>query len=346
MQMPLSLSSPLGQFGANQASWLMQDGTSTWYHENISREAAENLLQNKPLGCFLVRASQRHGGYTLTYRARDCCRHFMIKLLPDGRLVIPGEKGIHSTLVELVSFYQKTPFQPYMELLTQPFGQEDEYSNMALDINTIPVNSSSTHMPKPNSSLPINVSLKPMPLSQKRMMEMPKADSSQPWVKPLEQLPALGHAQMSEKVLLHDAPQKIWKNIKNLPQAGKKITEQIKTHLSGVKLSFPSSVVADSHVEGQAREAPGPEGDGSATQVEYNRLPKHTSHPKIQDLHLPPRKMFGTSITPIPTSKDAILPTPRRGVISGTIHQRRPRPTVNSSFPEEYHPPPPFAPGY
>ncbi|XP_036590921.1 hematopoietic SH2 domain-containing protein [Trichosurus vulpecula] len=326
-----------------------------WYHGAISREAAESLLQKKPLGCFLVRASQSHAGYTLSYRARDCCRHFIIKLLANGSLAIPGEKGVHPTLVELVNFYQKHPLQPYEEVLTQPCNQENEnnadyeglshYSNVVVDGKTRPEDSSSAHMPKPCSSPPFTVSLRPIPLSWKRMTEKTKSDrpnsSSQPWVKPLEQSPAPGHSQRSEKALLNDAPQKIWKNLKNLPQTGKKITEQIKSQLSDVKLFFPSSAGPGSHVESQATGAPGLVGDGSATQVEE-------SHPKTQDLCLPPRKMVGTSTIPISTSKGAIFPGHRRGVISGTTWQDSPKPAGDKlgSFPEEYCQPPPFAPGY
>ncbi|XP_078010182.1 hematopoietic SH2 domain-containing protein isoform X3 [Phascolarctos cinereus] len=160
-----SLYSPLDWCGEIETSWLMRDGIPTWYHGDISREAAESLLQKKPLGCFLVRVSQSHAGYTLSYRGRDRCRHFMIKLLADGYFAIPGEKGVHSTLVELVNFYQKIPFEPYKELLTQPCGQENEnnadyeeisfYSNMAVDGKIRTADSSATHMPKPSSSLPI-----------------------------------------------------------------------------------------------------------------------------------------------------------------------------------------------
>ncbi|XP_020824875.1 hematopoietic SH2 domain-containing protein isoform X1 [Phascolarctos cinereus] len=378
-----SLYSPLDWCGEIETSWLMRDGIPTWYHGDISREAAESLLQKKPLGCFLVRVSQSHAGYTLSYRGRDRCRHFMIKLLADGYFAIPGEKGVHSTLVELVNFYQKIPFEPYKELLTQPCGQENEnnadyeeisfYSNMAVDGKIRTADSSATHMPKPSSSLPIAVSLRSVPLPWKRMTEKHKADrpnsSSQTGAKPLEQSPAPGHTQSSGKALLNDAPQKIWKNLKNLPQTGKKITEQIKSHLSDVKLSFPFSAVAGSHGESQARGIPGIMGDESATQVEDSHpkgeaqtppsnihadpferapLPKHPSHPKTQDLCLPPRKTVGTSAAMISTSEDATFTGPRRGVISGTTCQDSPRPPGHKlgSFPEEYYPPPPFAPGY
>ncbi|XP_031804055.1 hematopoietic SH2 domain-containing protein [Sarcophilus harrisii] len=120
MQMPSPAS------GGIQNSRLVQDEIPIWYHGAISRESAESLLQKKPAGCFLVRISESHVGYTLSYRARDCSRHYMIKCLSDGNLVIPGEMEIHPTLVELVSFHQETPLHPHKDLLTLPCGQEPE----------------------------------------------------------------------------------------------------------------------------------------------------------------------------------------------------------------------------
>ncbi|XP_044514505.1 hematopoietic SH2 domain-containing protein [Gracilinanus agilis] len=380
MQAP-SLSSHLNGFGETQASWLMQDGIPTWYHGSISRESAESLLQEKPLGCFLVRMSQSHVGYTLSYRSKDCCRHFIIELLPDGCLAISGENGVHATLMELVSFYQKNAIQPFEELLTQPCVRVNEndvkydnlslYSNVAVGGKTSPVDGSSAHMPKPCLSPPITVSLRPMPLPWKKMTVKPKADTPDTSSQPFDQSPATSHAQKSGKALLNNAPQKIWKNLKNLPQTGKKITEQIKSHLPDMTLSFPlASVAAERHKEGQAREVPSPVRDESVAQEEESHpereaqnspiniyvdpfeqtsYPKHTSHSKIQHLDLSLRKLVRTSTIPISTSEKPILPGPGRATISeGTTSQDCPR-TVSDKLcflPEEYRPPPPFAPGY
>lgn len=190
----------------------------------------------------------------------------------------------------------------------------------------------------------------------------------QPWSKPLDQSLVPSYPQRSGKALLNDAPQKIWKSLKTLPQNGKKITKQIKNHLSDVKL-FPSSALPGSQVKSQARGAPGLVGDESATHMKNNHpergtqnLPRnvytdpferapfveHISHPKTQDLHLPPRKMVGTSTTPILASEEVMFPGPRRGMISGTTWHDSSNPASDKLgyLPEEYYPPPPFAPGY
>ncbi|NXS14435.1 SH22A protein, partial [Neodrepanis coruscans] len=40
----------------------------TWFHGFISRREAEQLLQDQPLGCFLVRFSESTVGFVLSYR--------------------------------------------------------------------------------------------------------------------------------------------------------------------------------------------------------------------------------------------------------------------------------------
>ncbi|XP_053788317.1 unconventional myosin-VIIa-like isoform X3 [Vidua chalybeata] len=57
-------------FTETQAQKIMQDDGAfpSWLHGMISRREAENLLIDKPLGCFLVRISQSRPGYILTYR--------------------------------------------------------------------------------------------------------------------------------------------------------------------------------------------------------------------------------------------------------------------------------------
>uniref|UniRef100_A0A8C3U980 SH2 domain-containing protein n=1 Tax=Catharus ustulatus TaxID=91951 RepID=A0A8C3U980_CATUS len=42
-----------------------------WFHGFISRREAEELLQDQPLGCFLVRFSESTVGFVLSYRSRS-----------------------------------------------------------------------------------------------------------------------------------------------------------------------------------------------------------------------------------------------------------------------------------
>ncbi|XP_062455597.1 myosin-IIIb-like isoform X2 [Rhea pennata] len=113
-------------FRETQAQKVMQDDGAfpSWLHGMISRREAENLLTDKPLGCFLVRISQSRAGYTLTYRGEGRCRHYMIEMQPNARYVILGEDRAHASLTELVRYHQTVGIQPFMETLTVPCGQK------------------------------------------------------------------------------------------------------------------------------------------------------------------------------------------------------------------------------
>ncbi|XP_010126801.1 PREDICTED: unconventional myosin-VIIa-like, partial [Chlamydotis macqueenii] len=112
-------------FKETQAQKVMQDDGAfpSWLHGMISRREAENLLMDKPLGCFLVRISQSRPGYTLTYRGEGRCRHYMIEMQPNARYVILGEDRAHASLTELVRYHQSVGIQPFMEILTVPCRQ-------------------------------------------------------------------------------------------------------------------------------------------------------------------------------------------------------------------------------
>ncbi|XP_072516440.1 hematopoietic SH2 domain-containing protein homolog isoform X2 [Salminus brasiliensis] len=81
------------------------------------------MLMTKPAGYFLIRVSESRIGYTLSYRAEDRCRHFMIDMLPGNQYVIVGEKTQHRSLHDLVAFHRRTPIRPYVEVLTVACGQ-------------------------------------------------------------------------------------------------------------------------------------------------------------------------------------------------------------------------------
>ncbi|NXJ40579.1 SH22A protein, partial [Ciconia maguari] len=97
-----------------------------WFHGFISRRETEQLLQDQPPGCFLVRFSESTVGFVLSYRGRDRCRHFVLDQLPDGRYVILGERSAHAELADLLRHYAAAPVTPYHEFLTVPREREDE----------------------------------------------------------------------------------------------------------------------------------------------------------------------------------------------------------------------------
>uniref|UniRef100_A0A8C0ULV5 SH2 domain containing 2A n=1 Tax=Cyanistes caeruleus TaxID=156563 RepID=A0A8C0ULV5_CYACU len=116
-------------FEQTQAQRLGPEGElPTWFHGFISRREAEELLQDQPLGCFLVRFSESTIGFVLSYRGRDRCRHFVLEQLPDGRYAILGERSAHPELAELLRHHATVPVSPYPEFLTVPLpcGRKDE----------------------------------------------------------------------------------------------------------------------------------------------------------------------------------------------------------------------------
>ncbi|XP_069734486.1 SH2 domain-containing protein 2A [Phaenicophaeus curvirostris] len=115
-------------FKQTQARRLGAEGElPPWFHGFISRRETEQLLQDQPRGCFLVRFSESTVGFVLSYRGRDRCRHFVLDQLPDGRYVILGEQSAHAELAELLRHYSTEPITPYREFLTVPCRrQQDE----------------------------------------------------------------------------------------------------------------------------------------------------------------------------------------------------------------------------
>ncbi|XP_018601369.1 hematopoietic SH2 domain-containing protein homolog [Scleropages formosus] len=106
-----------------------------WFHGLISRKIAEDLLVCKPVGHFLIRVSESRIGYTLSYRGKECCRHFMIDVLKDGQYNIIGEKINHRSLQDLVEFHHQVPIKPYNDLLT--FACEKGEASMDTLLTTV-----------------------------------------------------------------------------------------------------------------------------------------------------------------------------------------------------------------
>ncbi|XP_035757639.1 SH2 domain-containing protein 2A, partial [Egretta garzetta] len=101
-------------FEQTQARRLGAEGKlPAWFHGFISRRETEQLLQDQPQGCFLVRFSESTVGFVLSYRGGDRCRHFVLDELPDGRYVILGERSAHAELADLLRHYTAAPVTPY-----------------------------------------------------------------------------------------------------------------------------------------------------------------------------------------------------------------------------------------
>ncbi|XP_059470095.1 1-phosphatidylinositol 4,5-bisphosphate phosphodiesterase gamma-1 [Neocloeon triangulifer] len=92
-----------------------------WFARRCNKLRAENLLRRVPNdGAFLVRPSdQEANSFTISFRAEKKIKHCRIKV--DGRLYTIGSAQFES-LVELVSFYERTPLYRKVKLL-QPVNE-------------------------------------------------------------------------------------------------------------------------------------------------------------------------------------------------------------------------------
>ncbi|XP_068107804.1 SH2 domain-containing protein 2A isoform X2 [Hyperolius riggenbachi] len=91
-----------------------------WFHGFVTRSRAEEILQDKPQGSFLIRFCESRVGFVLSYRGAERCRHFVLNQQDDEQYVIEGEDTAHPQLEDLISYYCKNPVQPYKELLSTP----------------------------------------------------------------------------------------------------------------------------------------------------------------------------------------------------------------------------------
>ncbi|KAG9263026.1 myosin-IIIb-like isoform X2, partial [Astyanax mexicanus] len=121
-------SNTLRWFKETQARKVARNGTfPCWFHGMITRRQAEDLLIDKPQGCFLIRVGQSREGYTLSYRGANRCRHYMIEMQSNGKYVILGEDRAHAALPDLVQYHTQVGIKPFMEILTMPCGQQCDH---------------------------------------------------------------------------------------------------------------------------------------------------------------------------------------------------------------------------
>ena len=85
-----------------------------------------------PIGGFLIRVSETRFGYSLSVRAAQRVKHFMIDQTPSGKYVVVGEPQVHKSLAKLVEYHKATPVTSDGDLLTKPCGQQGMNTNYQL----------------------------------------------------------------------------------------------------------------------------------------------------------------------------------------------------------------------
>lgn len=102
------------------------DQLAPWFHGLITRQEAESLLHDKPVGSFLVRLSERIWGYAITYRDTDRCKHYLVDASSGHYQFLGANQITHNTLADMVIYHSQNPITILgVERLQQPCPRLD-----------------------------------------------------------------------------------------------------------------------------------------------------------------------------------------------------------------------------
>uniref|UniRef100_A0A452T0B0 Hematopoietic SH2 domain containing n=1 Tax=Ursus maritimus TaxID=29073 RepID=A0A452T0B0_URSMA len=348
-RLPPPLPPRLDWFVQTQVAQLAQEGVPAWFHGAISREDAENLLQLRPPGSFLIRVSHSHVGYTLSYKAQSCCRHFMVKLLDDGSFVIPGEEKAHASLDALVTFHQQQPVRPHGDLLTQPCGQKDpansDYEDLFLYSSALTEEvASPAYIPKGHQNPSYYPRAAPEETSASLKGRKPKGEMDRASTEEAT-------SSWPPKTPLEKACRKLWRNLKAFPQTGKRVQQQLTSHLTSTNLSslWNAGPPVVTHSLG-ARPGDTHREDNVDTDSSVATSLASPSQPQdLRDRADPSMKVSRLASWSEATPRVKDWPQVVVRALSSKVSKPETKDLAEPQkdwLPEEYRPPPPFAPGY
>ncbi|MED6241059.1 1-phosphatidylinositol 4,5-bisphosphate phosphodiesterase gamma-1 [Ataeniobius toweri] len=102
----MKLTEPVPQTNAHESK--------EWYHANLSRSQAENMLMRVPRdGAFLVRKRIEPNSFAISFRAEGKIKHCRVQ--QEGQTVLLGTSEFDS-LVDLISYHEKQPLYRKMKL--------------------------------------------------------------------------------------------------------------------------------------------------------------------------------------------------------------------------------------
>ncbi|NWZ21542.1 GRAP2 protein, partial [Asarcornis scutulata] len=103
-----------------------------WFDERISRHEAENILMNKGVGSFIVRASQNsHGDFSISVRHEDDVQHFKVMRDSKGNYYLWTEKFY--SLNKLVDYYKTTSISRQKQIFLRDEREEKERRGGSLE---------------------------------------------------------------------------------------------------------------------------------------------------------------------------------------------------------------------
>ncbi|KAL1772965.1 hematopoietic SH2 domain-containing protein [Sigmodon hispidus] len=336
-KLPPPLPPRLDWFVHTQANPLAQRGIPEWFHGTISRKAAENLLESQPLGTFLIRVSHSHVGYTLSYKAQTCCRHFMVKLSDNGTFSLAGDHVTHASLDAMVSFHQQKPIRPYGELLTLACGQKDpanvDYEDLFLYSNVL------TQDAEGRAASPMEVQ-RPSSCPPEEAPERKPSTASDGKVT---------SAPFSPKALFEEAGQKLWKNLRTMPETSRRVKQQLTSHLSATNLLGDARRVAQQHHHHRNPVSRASSWDSACHSADPRAAtsPQNPSEPawrgREATLTASRPASWREAVSGVKAWRGKVV---RALSVQATTPEPGDLPEAQDWLPEEYRPPPPFAPGY
>ncbi|KAM4050606.1 hematopoietic SH2 domain-containing protein [Anomaloglossus baeobatrachus] len=319
-------------FIETQSEWFLKNGIPEWFHGVITRKDAEDLLTDKPMGCFLIRVSESRIGYSLSYRTLDRFRHFMIDVFKDQECILSGDTRVHNTLEDLVNFHMQHRLYPYNEVLTQPCGQktasgadyEELFENrLALPKPLHSSGESSTGIATPHP-LPMETHIPPVPPRRLQTSNFSNSQTTTP-----QCIPTTVNRLYP---ILPTELQMPSNTVSAVPSEHRSITKA-----QSVDLPYPNT--ADNSMWPTNEEKPVnlPKKNLKACKTALNKAVSFMKEGELaQDL----KKIETSMAARVKNVKDSFGHFSQTGqkTSSSTPHQ----PTA----PEEYRAPPPFAPGF
>ncbi|XP_036909325.1 LOW QUALITY PROTEIN: SH2 domain-containing protein 7 [Sturnira hondurensis] len=292
-------------FMETQAPLILHHGAlPPWFHGFITRKQAEQLLRDKALGSFLIRLSDRATGYILSYRGSDRCRHFVITQLRNRRYLVSGDTQSHSSLSELVCYYQAVQFEPFGETLAAAcprLEESDLYDAITLGLQqtklgledppaTVPPTGAPDKAGGPRPPPKPQVSFLPMKMSKDGGPENASEEQS---VEPPTGVPPLPERGASHLDQLLDSPNIVYAEPRKTKQAqlglGTEVSGRHGPLPAGSQAGIPckgaQSRLSDGSQDGPKSPGPAPSG-GSPDQG-------LTVSPTSWGLRLPPRSEAG-----------------------------------------------------
>ncbi|XP_062990707.1 GRB2-related adapter protein 2 [Elgaria multicarinata webbii] len=104
----------------------------SWFHEGVSRHKAENMLRDKGVGSFIVRASQNSSGdFSISVRHEEDVQHFKVMKDTKGNYFLWTEK--FQSLNKLVEFYKAVSISKHMQILLREDTKKEQQEVCALN---------------------------------------------------------------------------------------------------------------------------------------------------------------------------------------------------------------------